>query len=174
MYDCCVKKKKKKNSYKSCRRKFRPKFLDTTCPSGDTISKLVQKVRAHGILIDRKSLKRNGVLSEENLDDVSCRLENSPQKSLWQLAQQSGVSVGSAWTATKLLHIHPCKITVVPEIKPVHYEKRVMFCNWFISHVHDGLLGPKLIFFTHDANFNLSRCITHKTTGIGVVKILMP
>jgi hypothetical protein len=38
---------------------------------------------------------------------------------LWQLSQQSGVSVGSAWTATKLLHIRPYEITVVPEIKPV-------------------------------------------------------
>jgi hypothetical protein len=35
----------------------------------------------------------------------------------------NGVSVGSAWTATKLLHIRPYKITVVPEIKPVDYEK---------------------------------------------------
>jgi hypothetical protein len=36
---------------------------------------------------------------------------------LWPLAQESGVSVGSAWTATKFLHIRPYKITVVPEIK---------------------------------------------------------
>jgi hypothetical protein len=70
---------------------------------------------------------------EEKLDDVGNRLENSAQKSLWRLAQESGVSVGSAWTETKLLHIHPYKITVVPEIKPMDYEKRVRFCNWFIN-----------------------------------------
>jgi hypothetical protein len=75
---------------------------------------------------------------------------------LWRLALQSGVSVGSAWIATKLLHIRPYKITVVPEIKPVCYEKRVMFCNCFIIHVHDGLLEPKLTFFTDEADFNLS------------------
>jgi hypothetical protein len=57
---------------------------------------------------------------------------------LQRLAQESGVSVGRVWTATKLLHIRPYKITVAPEIKPVGYEKRVRFCNWFISHVHDG------------------------------------
>jgi hypothetical protein len=51
--------------------------------------------------------------------------------------------VGSAWTATELLHIRAYKITVVPEIKPVDYEKRVRFCNWFTNHVHDGLLDPK-------------------------------
>jgi hypothetical protein len=54
---------KKKKSYKSCRRKFRRKFTDITCPSGDIISKLVKKVRTHGILIDRKPLKRNRVLT---------------------------------------------------------------------------------------------------------------
>jgi hypothetical protein len=51
IYDCYV----KRDSYKSCRRKFHCKFPDT-CPSGDTISKLVKKVWTSGILIDRKPL----------------------------------------------------------------------------------------------------------------------
>jgi uncharacterized membrane protein YczE len=55
----------------------------------------VKKVRTHGILIDRKPLK-SSVLIEGKLDDISHRLENSPRKSLQQIAQQSGVSVGSA------------------------------------------------------------------------------
>jgi hypothetical protein len=83
----------------------------------------VKKVRSHGILIDTEPLKRNRVLSEEKLNDNGHRLENSPRKFLQRLAQQSGVSVGSSWTATKLLHILSYKITVVPEIKPVDYEK---------------------------------------------------
>jgi hypothetical protein len=58
----------------------------------------------------------NHVVNEVKLDNIDHQLENSPQKSLWQLAQQSGVSVGSAWTATKLLYIRPCKTNVVPEI----------------------------------------------------------
>jgi hypothetical protein len=53
------------------------------------------------------------------------------------------------------LHIHPNKITAVPEIKPVDYEKRIRFCNWFLNHVHDGLLNPKPTFFTDEATFNL-------------------
>jgi hypothetical protein len=99
-------------------------------------------------LIDRKPLKRNHVLTEDKLDDIGNRLENSPQKSLRRLARQSGFSVGSAWTATKMLLILRYKMTVVPEIKPVDYEKRVRFCNWFIKPMHDELLDPKLTFFT--------------------------
>jgi cbb3-type cytochrome oxidase subunit 1 len=53
--------------------------------------------------------------------------------------------VGSEWRATKLLHI-----------RVGLRKKRVWFCNWFISHVHDGFLNSKLTFFTDGANFNLS------------------
>jgi hypothetical protein len=92
IYDCYV----KTNSYKSYRKKLCHKFPDTTLPSGDTISKLVKKVRTHSNLTDRKQLKRNNVLIEEKLDDVGHRLENPPQKSLRQLARQSGVPVRTA------------------------------------------------------------------------------
>jgi hypothetical protein len=74
IYDCYV----KTNSYKSCRRKFRCKFLGITCPSGDAIYKLVKEVKTHRILIDRKALKINHVLTGEKLDDIGHRLENSP------------------------------------------------------------------------------------------------
>jgi hypothetical protein len=63
------------DSYKSCRRKFRHKFSDTTCSPGDTIFKLGKKIQAHGILIHRKPLKRNYVLTEENLDDMDHQSE---------------------------------------------------------------------------------------------------
>jgi hypothetical protein len=46
IYDCYVKK-----TYKSSMRKFHRNFPDTTCPSGDTVSKLVKKVRTHGIYL---------------------------------------------------------------------------------------------------------------------------
>jgi hypothetical protein len=53
----------------------------------------VKEVQIHRILINRKPLKRNSVLTEEKLDDIGCQLENSPRKALRQLALKSGVSV---------------------------------------------------------------------------------
>jgi hypothetical protein len=73
---------------------------------------------------------------------------------LRRLALQSGVSLGSAWTTIKVLHFRQYEITVVPETKPVGYEG-VRFCNWFINHVHGGLLDSKPTFFTDESNFNL-------------------
>jgi hypothetical protein len=55
----------------------------------------------------------------------------------------------------QLLHIRLHKITVVPEIKTVDYEKREVSCNWFIRHMHDELIDPKLTFLKDEANFNL-------------------
>jgi hypothetical protein len=70
IYDCYV----KEISYKSNRRNF----PESTRPSGDTFSKLVKKVKENGILIDRKPVKRNHVLTwEGGLDDICHRLENS-------------------------------------------------------------------------------------------------
>jgi hypothetical protein len=66
-------------------------------------------------------------------------------------------------TDRKPLHFRPYKITVVPEIKPVDYEKRVRFCYWFVNHVHDGLTDPKKTFFTDEANFNLSGGVNAQT-----------
>jgi hypothetical protein len=76
IYDCYV----KTNSYKSRRIKFCCKFPDTTGPSGYAISRLVKKVHTRSILIDRKPLKRNRVLTEEKLDDIGHRLKNFPRK----------------------------------------------------------------------------------------------
>jgi hypothetical protein len=76
------------------------------------------------------------------------------------LAKHNGVSVGIEWKETKPFHVCPYKNIVVHEIIPVDYENRVRLCNWFFSDVHDGLIDPKLIFFTDEANFYLSGYVT--------------
>jgi hypothetical protein len=163
IYGCCYMKTK------SCRRKLHCKFLKT-CQSGDTISKLARKVKIHGIWSGKRQLKINHVLIEEKLD--VCRKLEILENLCGDLTQQRGISVSSVWTATKLLHICPYKITVVPKIKPMDYGEWVRFCNWFINHVSDGLSDPKLTVFTDVANFNILGKLTHKTTGT-VMKILM-
>jgi hypothetical protein len=52
--------------YKSRRRKF----SETAYLSGDIISKVVKTFQTHGILIDRKPLKGNCVLTEEKLEII--------------------------------------------------------------------------------------------------------
>jgi hypothetical protein len=74
------------------------------------------------------------VLTEEKVQDIQAQLQVSPRKSLTRLAQETGVSLGSAFTATKLIKFRPYKITVV----------------------HDGIMDPQLLFMIDEAWFHVS------------------
>jgi hypothetical protein len=60
----------------------------------------------------------------------------------------------TAWRATKNLHLRPYKITQVQAIEEWDYGRRTHFCNLFLQAVHDGVLDPKLTFFTDEAWFH--------------------
>jgi hypothetical protein len=51
------------------------------------------------------------------------------------------------------------KITQVEVIEECDYRRRTQFCD-FLQAVHDGVLDPKLTFFTDEASFNLSGYIS--------------
>jgi hypothetical protein len=66
------------------------------------------------------------------------------------------VSLGSAFTATKLIKFYPHKITVVQEPKQPDYAARIRFCKWLQQHVHDETVNPQLLFMTDEAWFHIS------------------
>jgi hypothetical protein len=63
-------------------RKFRYKFPRITVSSTTGIHKLIKKVRSAGSLMDKKPAKKHHLLTEEKLDEIGSRLENTQQKSL--------------------------------------------------------------------------------------------
>jgi hypothetical protein len=67
--------------------------------------------------------------------DIEARLWTSPRKSLRRLAQETGVSLESAFTAKKLIKFRPYKITVV------YYAARIRFCNWLLQNVARWIRG---------------------------------
>ncbi|PSN38379.1 hypothetical protein C0J52_21487, partial [Blattella germanica] len=69
-----------------------------------TIQQLVKKVCETGSFSYKKINRRRTVLTEEKLDDIAYLLENSPNKSLSKLAQETDVSVSSVYKATKLIN----------------------------------------------------------------------
>jgi hypothetical protein len=146
----------KKKSYKLRKRKFHRRYPGVRIPASSTILRLVKKIRLTGSFLNKKHTRQNAELTEETLDKIGARLEHSPRKSLAWLAQQAQVSKTTAWRATKNLHLRPYKITQVQVIEEGDYGRRTHFCNWILQAVHDGVLDPKLAFFTDEAWFHLS------------------
>ncbi|KAJ4447010.1 hypothetical protein ANN_08998 [Periplaneta americana] len=98
------------NTYIKCRRscaktrkKFRMKFPNSPVPSAKTIRRLANKCKETGSVNNRKINRKRSVLTEEKLDEIGERLEQTPQKSLKRLAQETGISQSSARNATQLL-----------------------------------------------------------------------
>jgi hypothetical protein len=80
--------------------------------------------------------------------DIEARPQISLRKSLRRLAQETGVSLGSPFIATKLIKFRPYKIRVVHELKQQDYAARIRFFNWLLQNVHDGIVDPQLLFMT--------------------------
>jgi hypothetical protein len=121
----------------------------------------VKKVHSGGSFLEKKYTRQNAVLTEKMLDEIEARLEHLPRKSLARLDQQAQVlKTTASRRATKNLHLRPYKITQVKVIEEGDYGRRTHFCNWFLQAVHDGVLDPKLTFFTDEAWFHLSGYIS--------------
>jgi hypothetical protein len=87
----------------------------------------VNKLRTTPLLIGKKQKHKRQVLTEEKLDDVGARLENTPRKSLKHLAQMTGVSKSSARMATQLLKLRPYKTTAIHALQSCDLAGRVHF-----------------------------------------------
>jgi len=68
--------------------------------------------------------------AEEMLGENGARLETSPYKSIEELAQQVGVSASLLRNATKLLHLHLRKTTVIEKNLHCRWQRKLNFVNW--------------------------------------------
>ena len=111
---------------------------------------------------------RPSILTEKKVLDISNRMLQSPKKSNRKLSQQVGVSYGTAQTTLKKhLHLHPCKITTVHELKPGYSAKRVACCKWFLDFIDcEGEDILDITFFTDESYFHLSECINNQNSCV--------
>ena len=84
-----------------------------TCVNPSTIRRQAKRFKETGSIKNKKVSRRCHVLTEETLDEIGERLEQTPpQKSLKLLSQETGVSVSSVKRATKLLKLHICFVNI--------------------------------------------------------------
>lgn len=67
-----------------------------------------------------------------------------------------GLSYGSTQKAlVNVLHLHPYKVTTIPQLFPRDFEARQRYCTWFNRHLNNNEILD-LTFFTDEAWFHLS------------------
>ena len=79
----------------SCRevvRLFQANYPGMCVPSKEAVRLLVNKFRKMGSILDKKRNVKWHVHTEQKLEEIGERLENSPQKSLRRLAQGTDIS----------------------------------------------------------------------------------
>jgi hypothetical protein len=156
----------KKKSVKKCIRKFRLKFPEAPVPSQPYVNQLISKWHITGSVLDKKKERKRSVLTEEKLTDIQTRLQLSPRKSLRRLAQETEVAFTTARRATKLLGFQPYRIQEVHRIKHTDFNLRIMFCNWLLRNVHDGIIDPNLFFMSDEAWFHVSGNVNAQNSRI--------
>jgi hypothetical protein len=66
-------------------------------------------------------------------------------KLLRHLAQEIGVSLGSAFTARRKIKFYPYKM-IVHKLKQPGYAVRIYFYNWLMQNVHGRIMDAQLQF----------------------------
>ena len=120
------------------RRLVETRFPGVKIPSRSTVHNLYNKFQATGSVEPKKQHKPRSVLTEETLDDICHRLEQS-SKSLRLLSQQVGIPYGSGQKATKF-KLHPYKITKTHALQPGDPARRRTFCERMLNF-HNGLIS---------------------------------
>jgi hypothetical protein len=99
-----------------------------------------QKVVDDGFSLWQKETFKRNVLSEENVYHIRAWLEISTCK-LRHLALETGVSLVSVFTATRLIIFHPYKITYVDEIRQPDHAAIIHFYIWLLQNVYSGSMA---------------------------------
>jgi hypothetical protein len=64
-------------------------------------------------------------------------MEQNPRTSL--LSAQSGVALSTCQKIVKKrLNLHPYKMSLLQELKPADYPRRVAYCSWFLNNLNDN------------------------------------
>jgi hypothetical protein len=143
-------------------------FPETSGPYKSSIERLYDKLKAMGSVANvPRSGRPTTALTEEKVTDIQASITVSPRKSLRRLSQQSGVSLGSEYTAVrKKLHLFPYKVRVVQELEPNDHVRCTQYCQWFMEHVTPDVEELDDSYWTDEAWFHSNVYVNSQNTRI--------
>lgn len=139
------------NSYRETIDAFVFKFPDTRAPNKSTISRILARFRETGSVADRQKRRKCTVLTPAKVEEIGNAFSTSPHCSLRRVSQQTGTSLKSTHRATKMLNLHPYRVSVLQELKVTDCRKRIEFCKWLLHLSRDNVGVFNNFFFSDEA-----------------------
>ncbi|XP_033222533.1 uncharacterized protein LOC117176402 [Belonocnema kinseyi] len=148
-------------SVASTLRALRPIYCRHNLPARSTIERLVEKFESTGTVQNVPvPVRQRSARSVENFAAASASIEEDPDQSLIRRSQSFGLSVTSVWRIMrKDLGLHPYKIKLTQEVKPLDYQKRRMFVNWAEQQLENDPDFHRKIIFSDEDHFWLNRFV---------------
>lgn len=139
-------------------RALRPFYRRHNLPAESTIRRLVQKFEStfslHNVPVP---VRRRNARSEENIAAAEASVQEDPNQSLTRRSQHLSISVTSLWRILrKDLGLHPYKIKLTHELKPLDHLKRRRFVNWAEEQLENDPDFHRKIIFSDEAHFWLN------------------
>ena len=141
-------------------RQFRRDFLRKNPPSRLTIRCLLEKFRETGSVGDKNkghSGRPRSSRTDNNIEALRQRLEESPRKSTRRLSQEVDLSRTTVrWIMRQDLNLFPYKIQILQAQTAANKEERQNFCVNISQRIENQPNLLDLIFFSDEAHFHLS------------------
>lgn len=139
-------------------RALTPIFGRNSRPSRQAITSLVQKFESTYSLCDVPvPVRQRTGRSNENIVAVQASVADDPNQSIPRRSQELGIPQTTLWRILrKDLGLHPYKIKLTQELKPLDHLKRRTFSDWALEKLrHDPDFHRKII-FSDEAHFWLN------------------
>lgn len=139
-------------------RALRPFYGRNNRPSKRMIERLVEKFRTtfslHNVSVP---VRQRSARSEENIAAVAASVQADPRQSIPRRSQELGISRTSLWRILrKDLGLHPYKIKLTQELKPLDHRKRREFVAWTLEQLGVEPDFHRKIIFSDEAHFWLN------------------
>lgn len=149
---------KNNRSFTQTHRDLREDFGPHNRPSVLAIRRIVKKFETNFTLHDtRTPVRQRNARNQENIDAVSASVTEDANRSINRRSQELGLSRMTTWRILrKDLGLHPYKIVLTQELKPLDHHKRRVFANWALEHLEIDHDFFKKIIFSDEAHFWLN------------------
>ncbi|XP_033213781.1 uncharacterized protein LOC117170846 [Belonocnema kinseyi] len=108
-------------------------------------------------------VRHRSARSVENIADASALIKEDPNQFLTRRSQALRLSVTSLWRIVrKDLGLHPYKIKLTQELKPLDHQKQRMFLNWAEQQLENDPDFYRKIVFSDEAHFWLNNFVNEQ------------